>query len=358
MRSLTTISLSFILVTACIDPIDFETDSNADGNIVIDALITDKEESSRVIISKSVPYSEYVSNTTLSKMRNAHVVLSVGSNELIFREFEPGTYIPPADFKAIDGLEYKLTIELEDGKRYESDVNRLTNNADIETVRKDYTFRTTLSKNNVEVSKGGVELLLDTKILDDNKYYRWQFTGTYQIESKPELVTPVPPTCSGIDINPETGIDEGTGICTCCICWVTESENLILSDPSFRDGQIKNVPIAFIENSEGRFEKKYHYAIDQIAISQEEYEFWRAIKTQKEQGSLFAQQVGKIPSNINEVGSEQGNVLGYFSVASITSTSGYLTAADVPERISVLPTLIGTCLGFDGATNIKPPFWE
>ncbi|QSE97898.1 DUF4249 domain-containing protein [Fulvivirga lutea] len=350
MKSLVNISLCFVILCGCIDPINFEIDSNNDGNIVIDALITDREGTSRVIVSKSIAYSDNSSNPSINKVRNAQVILNAGADQIIFSENGLGTYIPPSDFKAIEGIDYKLVIELSEGEKLESTVQRLVKNAGIDIVNKEYNFRSTLSKNNVEVSKGGVELFLDTDILEeDNKYYRWQFTGTYQIETKPYLsVVPPPPPC-GTAPPPD---------CTCCICWVIEHENLIISDPNFISGKIKNVPIAFIENSEGRFQEKYHFNIDQFSITQEEHEFWKRIKNQKEQNSIFAQQVGEIPSNIHTVDKENSAVRGYFSVSSIVSASGYLTREDVPERVSVLPELIGTCLGFEGATNIKPPYWE
>ncbi|MEQ9166465.1 MAG: DUF4249 domain-containing protein [Fulvivirga sp.] len=366
-RFLLFLSLSSLIlfINACLDEIKIGIPSNAD-HLVVDGLITDLPGPYTVTLSYSndyfEPFSPNASNYNIRDLvQEAKVSIIDGQgNEEIFEEKSPGVYQSSADgMRGEVGISYILKIELENGKKYESEAEIMPANVGINDYFVDYTSKKYLD-NGLEKTKDGLNISVIPNEFDGTyEFYRWRWEGTYEILTFPELKikyvmgepVPDPPPCT-FEYIPDS---ENDVRCKCCICWVTEpSTSSIVSSKTL--GESKTL-LRFLENSQGRLLGKYHFYIQQLSITKEAYEFWNIIKQQEDSGSPFSITNTEVPSNIISVEDKNEKVMGFFSAASVRDIAFYVDRSYLETRPALMDTVKNDCRVLKYSTNVKPIFW-
>lgn len=358
-----------IIDGACVDRIDFDIKSNPNFPIVINGFISNKPGPYQVTVSKAFDIDSKLYLKEPINVKRMVISDNTGFSEQLFNKAQ-GIYSTSENgIQGVVGRNYKLEVELLDGRFYESIPDTLFSSDPIDSVY----FQQVAYKETEGTSKPGFDFYFDTSLSDKNSNrYLWKFKGTYQIDTNPELYDtlciearcPKPKFCSGYKV-------EGSGEliqvrpCECCTCWVDFyndkiliSDNQVSTSSSFAKIKASTIPI-----NQWTFMYKVHAEIQQFGLSQQAFLFWRAIKNQNESiGSIFQPSNGKIPSNFIQTKGTDGPILGLFYAASINTKSTFITPFDVHPQNLIPPQnvpFINDCRrAFPYSSIEKPSFWE
>ncbi|UII31743.1 DUF4249 domain-containing protein [Fulvivirga ulvae] len=358
------IVLYFLILLCCISCIDkIDLDTSTERLLVVDGMITDQNGPYLVRIYYSA------SDSTLAQgVDNATVTISddQGNSEKLI--YSGNGYYRTANngIQGVIGRSYQLSFSLEDGQKYESDFERIEPNVGIDTITFDYLVKQVTNNNNVELDEQGFDVNITSNKLEENKQYRWRWTGTYYVKTNPELRTektpdgslvPAPLPCSGY-VN-DGGFLVQVAPCECCECWLTEySQKSLVSEGRFISGSFQDVFITHIKIDKLRFIEKYHIEIEQLSLTRDAYSFWKLIATQQQgTGSIFAPPPATIRGNIHALGREDELILGYFGASSIKKKSIFIYRTDIEGFPPIPEVIIKDCRTFPNATNVRPDFW-
>jgi hypothetical protein len=307
-------------------------------------------------------------------VKGARVVLysDTGESEDMVEGDEIGTYETGGKIRGTIGNSYHITIQMPDGTTLESEPERLNVNGAIKSIHYDFEHRTTTKPwGVVDADVFNVFVDAETQIQDGElSYMRWRFTGTYKTETFPQLHKSVlqgytfldPWPCSGyvVDPAPGGGILRQDTTCTCCICWVDQHEATPrLSDSELvAEGQFRNVKVGEVPITRATFIEKYHVAIEQLAITKNAFEFFKIIRTQKENTTnLFQPPPGRNVGNISKSENADYDVVGLFWAASVTRDAIFISKDEVPYKLPV-DSLPLPCTNYANASTAKPVYWD
>jgi len=359
-----------ILVNGCIA--QFIPEVGEDQNLlVVDGIITDQPGQNSVKLSVSSPLGGKSGARPLSSC-NVTVSDDFG-NSFKFTETDAGTYLPDASFCGSVGRSYTLNIHSGESRlklSYQSLPVMMKSVPPIDSV---YWEKQVLSVD----SRGGpvsegCQIYLNTHDPSNScKYYRWEFTETWEFYI-PYYV-------------PNNH------------CWITEnSDNIIIKNASsFSDDRIVRQPLNIVSNTTDRLKEKYSILVKQYSVSEQEYGYWEKLQNVIQHvGSLYDLTPASIPSNITCIENPGEKVLGYFSVSAVQTKRIFINEyfrgifnaysdcehkaipgnevppnlgttvwiiidrSDPPPGYKILTFLKGCYDCTVRGTNIKPPFWN
>lgn len=348
-------------IGSCVDP--FKLPDIPDSSVlVVDGLITTEAGPHFVKLSKSVSLNENeiipVNNATLKVLDDQGGVINLV-------QIDAGVYqVIPEDWKAESGRTYRISIELADGNKYESENQLVYSSGTIDSIYFSYASGV--------INAGDLANEMDAFIVyidalgdgGEKNLFRWRWSGTYEIFTRPELrvtpsfgvLVPDPIPCSGYNLALEP-----VAPCTCCTCWVTEfSKQAIVSKNEFiSDNRFLGVEMARIPIDGFRFYNKYHIEVEQLSLDESSYNFWKLVEAQQKSATnIFQPNVVRIQGNIGNIDDADELVLGVVSFASVTRASIFIQQSDIPGRVPSLPIYIADCRDFaETSSTTKPPFW-
>ncbi|MFM9840595.1 MAG: DUF4249 domain-containing protein [Cyclobacteriaceae bacterium] len=351
-----------LISDSCVDRIDFIS-SNAASQLVVEGQITDEPGPYTVKLSRTRKILDFSEGKPVSASK---VVISdnVGNSEIL-TEIYPGAFQTKSNgIQGTIGREYTLRVETRDGKIFESSPEKINPSGTIDSIY--YTFEKVLPPTGPP--KYQFRIYIDSKgVAQSENLFRWKFTGTFKVQTSPELRTvpagegriPDPPPCSGYNKN----LVE-VGLCQCCTCWVnfvdtkpTVSDNTISSGNSYKNVEVGIVPVEY-----WTFFDKVQVEVKQLSLSGAAFNYWKTVADQKEgSSSLFQPSIGKAVSNIFiKNGNEE--VQGLFYASAITKKVIFLSAANIPLGSGVIPSapppIPESCLAaFQFSTTQKPITW-
>jgi Domain of unknown function (DUF4249) len=374
MRKLWLLPLAFALFSSCIDRLNIKVlDSNA-SQLVVDGLITNEPGPYTVKLSLSSTVDGFLDFRSLVSAKRVTIFDDLGNTEDL-TEKEKGTYqTKPNGIRGVAGRSYGVRIAMEDGKSYESVPDLMNPVGNIDNLY--YTLDAFQPLD--APTQYGFRVFVDANgVPDTDNLYRWKFTGTYVINTNPELkktpyplCTPIPRACSGFVLSP-IGVLQRVGECTCCVCWVNEFEDKpFVSDNLFiANGKFKNIEVAYVPVSYWPFQIKYRVEVKQMSLSRMAFDYWKIVQSQKEGGtSLFQPPTGKTRTNIFEKNG-MSQVQGIFYASAVTLRQTYITNDNVKELFLRIPqsndcetdkTLFteSCLLQFRHSSNKPPPDWK
>ncbi len=288
--------LSVIFLSRCVTEFVPEI-SEQKELLVVEALITDQEETYTVRLSRSLPFGK---KSDARAVTGCLVTVSDDSgNSYMFREKEAGIYISDStSFRGQPGRKYTLRINTYDGIRsfsYESSQVEMKPVPVIDTV---YYEKTTV-KEGVDFMPGidACSIYLDTHDPANScRYYRWDFTEVWVLR----LLFPVP------NIK----------------CWIYDrSAGInIKSTAAFDEDRVSRQPVTYITNITDRLKSKYSIQVNQYSLNEDEYVYWRKLQNLGDEvGGLYDVIPASVPSNLSCIEDPSEKVLGYFSVSAKTS---------------------------------------
>jgi hypothetical protein len=283
---------------------------------------------------------------------------------------------------------YKLRIELNDGKIYESSPDTLLAPGTIDSLYQEFTTTHDFST----FTRHWFDVKVNTHGNQHNStHYKWDMKGTFKAITRPGggQCYPIPEEgiicnfilpCTGLRIKKVNGkgdFDPATGLwrigpCTCCTCWYDFFNQVpLLSDDQFNvASNLRAVPIYSVPLSPWYFMFKTRIEVTMATLTENSYSYFKSIADQKNAvGSLFQPVTGQIHTAFIQISGDLTPLNGIFYTAGVSYKSMYISADDVPAAVTV-PKIdyndpiyagigVASCLEFfPNATNIKPDFWE
>jgi hypothetical protein len=288
-------------VTACVEPIEIESNTYEDA-LVIEGIVTSELQHQEILLSRTYRLEE----NGPAKERNAQVwVLSEGES-FAFNEVEPGRYVSEDAFRALSGRSYTLEVFTSNGKKYSSEPEQLIEAPGISNV---YAEKTNYR------NEDGVAVLLDVNPAGGSSgYYLYEFFETFKIVS-PFTVTKDLVYRDGEFIEVPKTKEE-------TVCYVTErSKEIILANTNAQSGNdLDRFLVRFIESENYRTAHRYSILVKQYSVSGEAYSYYETLKDFSDSESLFSQnQLGLINGNLFSESDPDEKVIGFFSIADISS---------------------------------------
>jgi len=361
--------LIILLGGSCLDRINFDVGIGSTFPIVVNGYISDQPGPYEIKISKAFDIESKQSIKAPISVRQLTISDNLGAKETL-AEISPGTYQTQAGgIQGIVGRSYKLRVELLDGRVYESLPDTLLPSGTVDEVY--YNFKSEKDTNGA--TNYGFDVLFNSSGGERNNFhFLWQFIGTFQVDTNPELhkvscgesKCPNPRPCSAYIIN-DFGELEEVKPCECCTCWTNIFNDVpIVSDNQLVEGgKFKGVSAAYVPVNQWTFMYKVHAEVRQMSLSPRAFAFWKAVKAQKQSvTSLFQPVTGKVPTNFVQISGTTGAIEGLFYSTSISKKSLFITRNDVPQE-SMIPVqnlpFEDSCLSlFPNSTTTKPDFWQ
>ena len=386
----------FFIFASCVDPID--VGHLFQPLLAVEGLITDQPGPYIIKISRAIPIL-LVDQYKLDQPRfETGAIVAIeddqGNSETLV-EKSSGNYYT-SSLQGVIGRTYTLFITTRDGYTYQSTGEKMLPVGDFTNLR--YTFvqnepppplfgvdqygfkwkpQTLFSRHNVH-STNGFMVYLDAEVIpeQENRIW-WRWNGTFEIIASPQMqveyvnvpggglaLVPDVDRCSGfVTINRHTSgaYLYPLGPCTCCTCWVTESNTTpLISEPKLiNHGKINNFNVAFIEANRRTFYEKYYLEVEQLSVSVDVYNFWGNIKIQKRNSSnLFQTPPPKTGGNVIPSSTNAMPIIGYFAVSAVKKHSIMIDRSAVPYNVGIIDILAFDCKkAYQYSSDVKPPFW-
>lgn len=367
MKPLFVILLVLVILDGCVDRLPLP-EVTTQQKVIVDAMVTEGAGPHFVKLHVTSPIGTNLENAT--PLTNATVMISdnVGNMETL-TQTSAGVYQSRV-ITGIVGRSYKLTFITAQNKRYESPFEEMHPAGSMENLRFEYRPNSVITGDVTQ--DDAMAILVDSRGVDNERnFFRWRWSGIYEVETYPHLrtrveavmggppvVIPDPLPCSGYIVNNNQiqQVDE----CECCNCWVSEhSSQAIVSNNAFvSQTAFNNIETAELTITRARFFKKYYVEVEQLSLSESAYNFWRNVQLQANGSqNIFQPNIIRIRGNMTCVTDPTEEVAGVFSVSAITRIAGFIPR-NLIDRPVLQDSVKADCrVAYDNSTNVKPPFW-
>lgn len=319
MRRFSFLFILFSGLYGCVEPIEIES-GNYEDVLVIEGIITNEFQRQEVLLSRTFQLEE----DGPSKEINAQVVVISEGEMFEFTETEPGRYVSAEPFRAIPERTYTLEVITTNGAQYSSEPEVLSVAPGISNVHAE---RTTYK------NEDGVAVLLDVNGPEASSgYYLYEFSETFKIVSPFSFSTDLVYREGEFIQVPKT--KEET------VCYVTEtSQEILLANTNAQSSSdLNNFLVRFIEREDYRTAYRYSILVKQYSISGDAFSYYETLKDFSDSESLFSQnQLGLINGNLHSINDPDEKVIGFFSVAGVSSQRIFLNFDDFFSKKEFLP---------------------
>lgn len=266
MKKYLILILAVLAFSSCEDVIEMEVRKGKDA-LVVEGWITDQSEGNYVKLYLTVPYFD---EPEYSPVRNALVKVSddAGNTEIL-KETSPGKYAM-AKITGEVGRTYKLTIEAGEGT-YEASAKMQRLSWTIDSVTYEYKDRGHMSE-----KAGFFPKIYGQELEGAGDYIRLKISRNGQ------------PLQSSMELN--------------------------LFNDQFVDGNYIKAAQPSIKEP---FQKNDRVRYEMWSLSEEAYQFWSDIKTQMNNGGLFAAPGSNTRTNVVKINPNSLDVVGYFGASQV-----------------------------------------
>lgn len=210
------------------------------------------------------------------------------------------------------GAEYRLLIQLPNGKKYASDYVLARETPPIDSISWERDGR-------------GVEIFVTTHDPSNNtRYYRWDYQETWEIRSRYFASYKY---VNGTVV-PRDLVNDNV-----YYCWRENASSSILlaSSAKLSEDVIFSKPLLEIPARDEKLAVRYSILVKQYALDQKSYEFLQAMKKNTESlGSIFDPQPAELRGNIHSLSDPQEIVIGYITASSVTEKRIFIDVAQLP----------------------------
>ncbi len=329
------ILLFFVLIlfsTSCIEEYWPEIETNSEQLLVVDGKITNFPGPYTIKLSTS---GSSFNTPVLHPKRNATVIImdNQGRSEVL-TEVEPGTYqTRDGGLQGIVGNSYKIRIEIDNSKVYESAFEEMLEPVAIESLSVEESI--SYSEDESKIDQEGFQFYVDSeKAQTANTYLYWEIEETYEYHANHKISFYYDGRFFEKTMNNPYGLSIMRNIDSLYNCWMTQHihERYTYSTEFLSIPKVNHLPLHFIPFSDRRLETRYSILVTQYSISNKAYLFYDKIKKQNENNdALYTTQPFQINGNIENINDTNEAVLGYFMVASGSVGPRLMTKA--PSRI-------------------------
>ncbi|MDH5366639.1 MAG: DUF4249 domain-containing protein [Cyclobacteriaceae bacterium] len=331
------IFLFIVSTISCIERVNIEIDAGSDL-LVVEGGITNDNGPYELKLSLTTPYSTDPSLFGQERLLHGAKVYVIDVDDNTYTPMEmvrDGYYYTPTSFKGKIGHSYYVEITWNENV-YESSIEQIKKVPDIDTIY----YRQIEGTENLG-------LYADFQDGDlKNEFYLWRWEGYYQLLSR----LPGPPDY------PDT-----FDCCNVCYVPLQNLEVNLLEDRLINGNKIKEHLIANIAINEPAGPTSLLINIEQLSISEKEFEFWSRVKEQNEnEGGLFDPIPSRLTGNMKNVTKKDEYVLGYFSVAGIKKSRIKIERGKYSNELPYFgpPNTFDCRSLMPNATIIKPEYWD
>jgi hypothetical protein len=371
--------LIFIGLSSCITEIrDFEQIEN-DSFLTVEATLSNQAGPHRIFVSFSSPSITINVENIPVKKAQVFITDDKGDKEPL-TEIEDGVYETSLNYKGIVGNTYQLHIILENGKKYESSPEKLIAPSKIDKI--EYNFVVKTNYKITDIRSVGYDVTLNFKDSPEpNQYYQWKWTHVERSVYCATCTLGYDYDLNKCSLVPNYEYDQTfpeTINFKCksqCFDISTNQNYNILSDNLLNGQQITNYPIARVPY-DGR--TIYYLKVEQRAISQKMYQYFRSIKeVTQNSGTLFdVPAETQLSPNIHSVDNPNERILGAFVVFGsdekliyvdrLVGSDGYLPVNPLPIGRQLPNPSVPTdpprpraaCIEGKYRTKIEPKGWK
>jgi len=294
-------------------------------------MVTNENGPHEITILKTKTINSKVNET----VRGANVsIFDDKGNTMPLTEDSLGKYHTPETFAGQIGAKYKLNIELQEGKKYESDYVELLDVPDISELEAE---KITKPATGTSIESSGYQFYISTKPgTSEQKYYKWDVFEDWEYR----LPYRVSYYWDGTVLYP---IDPPIPY----TCYVHNQLNdiYISNTLNFQTNYITHYPLNFTPGS-SKFQYKYGIYVRQYALSEFSYKYWHSAMENNQPDPLYSKQPYQLTGNIKCVSNPDETVFGIFEASAVKSkgNTAYLPA---PEGDY-------SCQGVDVLTGVFP----
>jgi Domain of unknown function (DUF4249) len=280
--------------------------------LVIYGMITNENGPHEITILKTKAINTKVNQP----VRGAKVSISDDKgNTVPLTEDSIGKYHTPETFAGKIGVKYKLSIELQEGKKYESDYVELLVVPDISELEAE---KITKPATGTSPESSGYQFYISTKPgASEQKYYKWDVFEDWEYRLPYR-------TSAYWDGQVLTQIDPPIPH----ICYRhTQFNDIYISNTiDFQTNYITHYPLNFTPNSM-KFQLKYGIYVRQYALSEFSYNFWHSAIENNLPDPLYSKQPYQLIGNIKCISNPDETVFGIFEASAVKSKgiTAYLT---------------------------------
>lgn len=333
------------LWSGCIDEIKLDIDTDQQM-IVVNGLVSDSLQVHKVQIGYSAVIG--VGNDNILTPIEGATVLVKDDAGGVYQYVEVGKGFYEKEFKGEPGRVYHIEVELPDGKRIHSTPALLheapkLGEASFEVVEEVY-----LSPTGNEFKNKFLQVNLSTDVgsLTERPYLLWRTTGEYEFWEG-----------GGFTNNPR-------------VCYVKNNVDLnvikVLDTRKMAGSQITNEP--FLRTAFNyRFSDKYCFHLQQYAINETEYKYWKAVDAIIHiDGNMFDPPPGTVKGNLFNFDDSSEKVFGYFTVAGVSYRRAFMNAESIGSIVIRKCESLSNngyspdcayCLSIPNSTALKPSYW-
>ncbi|HEY0680600.1 MAG TPA: DUF4249 domain-containing protein [Chitinophagaceae bacterium] len=241
----------------------------------------------------------------------AQIQIESGSGGLFFlHETAAGRYI--SDPLTLNPSHtYRLKIQTVDGKSYLSDFVPLKISPAIDSITWRQDKDVTIYANTHDP-------------LNNTRYYRWDFTETWQYRSVHET-----------DLGWSNGliffIDPANQIYN---CWNQAESKKIALGSSLRlsEDVIDHAPVTVIPQHSDKIGIRYSILVRQYAMTEEAYRYWEILQKNTQQlGTLFDAQPSQLKGNIRNANDAEEPVIGFVSVSTVQQQRIFIAKSQLTD---------------------------
>jgi hypothetical protein len=285
--------------------------------LVIYGMVTNENGPHEITILKTKKINSKVNEP----VKGAKVSISDDKgNTVPLTEDSVGKYHTPETFAGQIGAKYKLYIELQEGKKYESDYVELLDVPDISELEAD-TMTKPATGTNAESS--GYQFYISTKPgTSEQKFYKWDVSEDWEYRLPYR-------TSAYWDGQVLTQIDPP--IPYKCYKHTQFNDIYISNTINFQTNYITHYPLNFTPNSM-KFQLKYGIYVRQYALSEFSYNYWYSAMENNQPDPLYSKIPFQLIGNIKCISNPNETVFGIFEASAVKSKG--ITA--------YLPTLEGS----------------
>ena len=329
---------------SCIEPFEFET-RDAEGILVVQVTMTDALEKQVVVLSRAADLANVnigvdsldvretfvpTTNERVNPENGATVqLLDSQGNEFDYEDRGNGVYESIDVFALLANVEYQLRILTTNNEMYESEFESLAGKSKINGL---YAERN-LNENGEE----GMTIFADgTDTSGKSDYFRYSYSETYKI---------IAPSYSGLELEiiREEGVfvNDSTFLSPDLklvrrkeeerVCYNSDNSisiNLATTN-TLTSSVLEGHVVRFINRNNAVLSHRYSILLHQFVIDAETYNYYQNLSNFAQSESVFSEiQPGFLEGNIKRTDVDNGLVLGYFEVASVTQQRFFFNYVD------------------------------
>ena len=302
------------------------------GNLlVVYGMVTNENGPHEITILKTKKINSKVNEP----VRGAKVSIFDDKGDIVqLTEDTVGKYHTPETFAGQIGAKYKLYIELQEGKKYESDYVELLDVPDISELEAE---KITKSATGTSPESSGYQFYISTKPgTSEQKYYKWDVFEDYEYRLPyrtlyywdGQVLYPFDPPIPYI-----------------CYKHTQFNDIYISTTNNFQTNYITHYPLNFTPNSM-KFQFTYGVFVRQYALSEFSYKYWHYAMENNLPDPLYSKQPYQLIGNLRCISNPNETVFGIFEASAVKSKgiTAYLPAREEDDY---------TCY-FDIISGVQP----